>query len=69
MVVCCTNNILASAWEEPAQVIHVGGIVLCQDCSKGWNEWVNGDKPIKGMHYYQFVTKIKVYIHLYFRLF
>ncbi|KAK2364242.1 hypothetical protein P8452_67258 [Trifolium repens] len=48
MVVCCTNNILASAWDEPAQVIHVGGKVLCQDCSKGWKEWVNGDKAIKG---------------------
>jgi hypothetical protein len=58
MVVSCTNNILASAWDKPAQVIHVGGKVLCQDCSKGWNEWVNGDKAIKGIHYYQFVSKI-----------
>jgi hypothetical protein len=55
MVVSCTNNILASAWDKPAQVIHVGGKVVCQDCSKGWKEWVNGDKAIKGI---QFVTEI-----------
>ncbi|XP_058739132.1 non-classical arabinogalactan protein 30-like [Vicia villosa] len=49
MLVCCTNNILVSAWKEPAEeVIHVGGKVMCQDCSQGWNEWVKGDKPIKG---------------------
>ncbi|KAI3473962.1 hypothetical protein Pfo_028536 [Paulownia fortunei] len=30
------------------QVFHVAGKVLCQDCNQGWNEWVNGAKPIKG---------------------
>ncbi|KAK2983749.1 hypothetical protein RJ640_024102 [Escallonia rubra] len=40
---------IAEAWkEESAGVIHVGGKVLCQDCSQGWNEWVAGAKPIKG---------------------
>ncbi|KAL1815897.1 hypothetical protein ACET3Z_018471 [Daucus carota] len=29
-------------------VITVGGKVLCQDCTQGWNEWLNGAKPIKG---------------------
>lgn len=28
-------------------VIHIGGKVLCQDCTQGWNEWING-KPLKG---------------------
>ncbi|CAL0326771.1 unnamed protein product [Lupinus luteus] len=43
----CTNNI-ALAWDEPG-VVHVSGKVLCQDCSHGWNEWVYGGKPIKGV--------------------
>ena len=38
---------VGEAWEE-ANVIHVGGKVLCQDCTKGWNDWVNGSNPIKG---------------------
>ncbi|KAK7245027.1 hypothetical protein RIF29_39857 [Crotalaria pallida] len=47
MLVGCTNNIVL-AWDEPG-VIHVVGKVLCQDCSQGWNEWVYGGKPIKGV--------------------
>ncbi|KAL9993339.1 hypothetical protein Hdeb2414_s0009g00305051 [Helianthus debilis subsp. tardiflorus] len=44
---------VAEGWEEiPASsgdgVIRVGGKVLCQDCTEGWNEWVNGNKPIEG---------------------
>ena len=38
----------AEAFKEEAGVIHVGGRVLCQDCTDGWNEWVRGAKPIKG---------------------
>ncbi|KAA8518661.1 hypothetical protein F0562_016135 [Nyssa sinensis] len=38
---------VAEAWKE-AEVVHVGGKVLCQDCTQGWNEWVHGAKPIKG---------------------
>ncbi|XP_057499336.1 pistil-specific extensin-like protein [Actinidia eriantha] len=38
----------AEAFKEEAGVIHVGGRVLCQDCTEGWNEWVHGAKPIKG---------------------
>ncbi len=46
LLVSCNN--LAFAVKEP-KVIHVGGKVLCQDCTQGWNEWVHGGKPIKGM--------------------
>ncbi|KAI4349065.1 hypothetical protein L6164_009707 [Bauhinia variegata] len=46
ILVSCTNNIVLAS-NEP-EVIHVGGKVLCQDCSQGWNEWVRGAKPIKG---------------------
>ncbi|XP_042487005.1 pistil-specific extensin-like protein [Macadamia integrifolia] len=42
----CLN--VSEAWKEKPSVIHVGGKVLCQDCSKGYNEWVKGAKPIKG---------------------
>ncbi|KAF6134350.1 hypothetical protein GIB67_005742 [Kingdonia uniflora] len=43
----CMN--VCEGWKEEARLIHVGGKVLCQDCTKGWNEWVHGDKPIKGV--------------------
>lgn len=39
---------VAEARAEEQKVIHIGGKVLCQDCSGGWNEWVQGAKPIKG---------------------
>ncbi|KAK7378715.1 hypothetical protein VNO80_04162 [Phaseolus coccineus] len=35
----------SSALDEP----EVSGKVMCQDCTQGWNEWVNGDKPVKGV--------------------
>ncbi|XP_030534299.1 proline-rich protein 3 [Rhodamnia argentea] len=38
---------LVLAWED-SKVIHVGGRVLCQDCTKGYDEWVKGGSPIKG---------------------
>lgn len=43
------TNMAFGYWEEttPSE-IHVGGKVLCQDCTQGWNEWVQGAKPIKG---------------------
>ncbi|XP_041025038.1 pistil-specific extensin-like protein [Juglans microcarpa x Juglans regia] len=34
--------------EKETGVIHVGGKVLCQDCTQGWNEWAHGGNPIKG---------------------
>ncbi|GMH09877.1 hypothetical protein Nepgr_011718 [Nepenthes gracilis] len=38
----------ADAHFEEAQVMHVGGKVMCQDCTKSWNQWIKGDRPIKG---------------------
>ncbi|KAL8149958.1 pistil-specific extensin-like protein [Apium graveolens] len=40
-----STGIVGAANDE---VINVGGKVLCQDCTQGWNEWLNGAKPIKG---------------------
>ncbi|WMV38484.1 hypothetical protein MTR67_031869 [Solanum verrucosum] len=28
---------------------NIAGKVLCQDCTQGWNEWVDGAKAIKGL--------------------
>lgn len=40
---------VAYGYGQPAaEMIQVGGKVLCQDCTKGWNEWVHGAKPLKG---------------------
>ncbi|GAB4827072.1 hypothetical protein Ancab_033955 [Ancistrocladus abbreviatus] len=36
------------AYFDETKVIHVGGKVMCQDCTKSWNEWVSGARPIKG---------------------
>ncbi|XLR27251.1 hypothetical protein S83_055151 [Arachis hypogaea] len=44
----CTNNMAVLAWDEP-HIIHVAGKVLCQDCTQGWNEWISGGNPIKGV--------------------
>ncbi|OVA17909.1 Pollen Ole e 1 allergen/extensin [Macleaya cordata] len=48
LLLACMN--VSEAREEPKgpKVIHVGGKVLCQDCSNGWYEWVHEGKPIKG---------------------
>ncbi|KAL5545994.1 hypothetical protein UlMin_005681 [Ulmus minor] len=43
----CTNSALGRE-ESDSKAIHVTGKVLCQDCSQDWNEWVHGNKPIKG---------------------
>lgn len=37
-----------AGWGEDAQEIHIGGRVMCQDCTKGWNDWAQGGTPIKG---------------------
>ncbi|KAJ6407534.1 hypothetical protein OIU84_010926 [Salix udensis] len=42
----CTNP--AMAREETYGVINVAGKVMCQDCTKGYSDWINGDRPIKG---------------------
>ncbi|KAK1266140.1 hypothetical protein QJS04_geneDACA000233 [Acorus gramineus] len=36
------------AWKEETKMYHVGGKVMCQDCTQGWNEWVHGSTPLKG---------------------
>ena len=51
LLVGCTNLGLAYYGEEPnpySDQIHVGGKVLCQDCTQGWNEWIRGASPVKG---------------------
>ncbi|KAI3522901.1 hypothetical protein L1887_00953 [Cichorium endivia] len=53
LIAAITLMNVAECWEEaPAngggEVIHVGGKVLCQDCTEGWNEWVTGQRPIEG---------------------
>lgn len=45
----CTD--LAVASDHEAGNIHIGGRVLCQDCTQGWNQWALGGKPIKGTQY------------------
>ncbi|KAF8395318.1 hypothetical protein HHK36_019261 [Tetracentron sinense] len=39
---------VTEAWKNEPKVFHVGGKVMCQDCTKGWNKWVQGSNPIKG---------------------
>ncbi|XP_028108487.1 pistil-specific extensin-like protein [Camellia sinensis] len=51
MMIAASSINFAEAFKEEGGmggVIHVGGKVLCQDCSQGWNEWVHGAKPIMG---------------------
>ncbi|KAM1294579.1 pistil-specific extensin-like protein [Malus sylvestris] len=44
-----SHTVEAFNYEEPkTKTIHVGGKVLCQDCTQGWNEWVHGARPING---------------------
>nr|CAD1835155.1 unnamed protein product [Ananas comosus var. bracteatus] len=39
----------AEGWSTyDAKAFHVVGKVLCQDCSKGWNQWAHGATPIVG---------------------
>ncbi|XP_021864897.1 uncharacterized protein [Spinacia oleracea] len=48
MIILGCSLKLTEATMDEAEVFHVSGFVKCQDCSQGWNEWVQGDKPIKG---------------------
>ncbi|CAL5350862.1 unnamed protein product [Camellia sinensis] len=50
MMIAASSINFAEAFKEEGGmggVIRVGGKVLCQDCSQGWNEWVHGAKLIK----------------------
>ncbi|XP_057982192.1 pistil-specific extensin-like protein [Malania oleifera] len=44
----CIN--MGEAWNAGGDegVIHVGGRVLCQDCTKSWNHWLHPSNPIQG---------------------
>ncbi|KAG9441859.1 hypothetical protein H6P81_017713 [Aristolochia fimbriata] len=50
LALSCLSNITAASeyWGGQPRVIHVGGKVLCQDCTQGWNEWAHEGSPIKG---------------------
>ncbi|XP_009779882.1 pistil-specific extensin-like protein [Nicotiana sylvestris] len=48
LIVVFSNFMNVAQAFEGMDVIHVAGKVLCQDCTQGWNEWVDGAKPIKG---------------------
>ncbi|GMJ12071.1 hypothetical protein like AT3G09925 [Hibiscus trionum] len=44
---CAVNEAVATA--VPAlQLIHLGGKVMCQDCTKSYADWTQGTLPIKG---------------------
>ncbi|KAK4730864.1 hypothetical protein MTR67_037998 [Solanum verrucosum] len=45
LILVFSNFIEAS---DGMDVMHIAGKVLCQDCTQGWNEWVDGAKAIKG---------------------
>lgn len=49
MIIIASMLVGCSSALDESGVIYVGGKVLCQDCTKGWNEWVNGGNPMKGI--------------------
>lgn len=49
MIIIASMLVGCSSALDESGVIYVGGKVLCQDCTKGWNEWVNDGKPMKGI--------------------
>lgn len=48
-VMITAASFLMAVTSQGTDSIYVSGKVLCQDCTDGWNEWVRGAKPIKGM--------------------
>ncbi|CAJ1890320.1 unnamed protein product [Sphenostylis stenocarpa] len=49
MIIVTSMLVGCSSALDESGVIYVGGKVMCQDCTRGWNEWVNGGKPMKGV--------------------
>ncbi|XP_027940789.1 pistil-specific extensin-like protein [Vigna unguiculata] len=49
MIIMISLLVGCSSGLDESGVIYVGGKVMCQDCTQGWNEWVNGGKPMKGV--------------------
>ncbi|KAL9679889.1 hypothetical protein QQ045_017760 [Rhodiola kirilowii] len=47
LVMLLSIAITAFAEYDDIDVIHVTGKVLCQDCSKGWKDWIEGSNPIR----------------------
>lgn len=41
--------------DDKVMAVHIGGKVLCQDCTKDWNHWAYGATSLKG----------NIYIHIY----
>ncbi|KAL1060024.1 hypothetical protein V6Z11_1Z132900 [Gossypium hirsutum] len=44
----CSFNEAVGTVVAGVQVIHLGGKVMCQDCTKSYGEWTHGSQPIKG---------------------
>lgn len=53
---CTINEAGANLIPRP-QVINLGGKVMCQDCTKSYQEWVQGSQPIKGLIIPRFTFK------------
>ncbi|CAH2054282.1 unnamed protein product [Thlaspi arvense] len=41
------SQIATTAADNDADVIHVAGKVMCQDCTLNYQNWINGSEPIK----------------------
>ncbi|XP_047307529.1 pistil-specific extensin-like protein [Impatiens glandulifera] len=48
MLGCTMISLCQASFYQEAEVLHVTGKVLCQDCTQSYNEWAKGGKPIKG---------------------
>ncbi|CAN6809822.1 unnamed protein product [Brassica oleracea var. botrytis] len=42
------SQIATTAADSDGDVIHVAGKVMCQDCTRNYDKWINGSEPIKG---------------------
>ncbi|KAI4319536.1 hypothetical protein MLD38_033122 [Melastoma candidum] len=47
-ILLCSVSAMKEDDQEMKKVIHVGGEIHCQDCTKDWNHWTKGSTPIKG---------------------
>ncbi|XVF55589.1 hypothetical protein PTKIN_Ptkin06aG0048000 [Pterospermum kingtungense] len=44
----CTINEVGAYGILGPQVINLGGKIMCQDCTKSYQEWAQGSQPLKG---------------------
>ncbi|KAF3773866.1 Pistil-specific extensin-like protein [Nymphaea thermarum] len=49
LVLLAASTVEVGALRKEERSVSVGGKVVCQDCTKGWNEWVKGSHPLKGV--------------------